>query len=169
MAEILEKIPAETRWAIFADVVVGGVVLRGEKVIAPVLGKSKWLEINKKAWGEIGKRLFPRAKENLNISAEDAGGAAKVAMVALALFGGPELTAELVEDSNERAVVRTTKCPWWEKYKEREINPDYIPCEVGHPALCEEGFKAINPNLTFKLKKAMPRGDPYCEGIYELK
>ena len=169
MAEILEKTPAETRWAIFANVVIGGVVLRGEKVIAPVLGKLKWLEINKKAWGEIGKRSFPRAKENLNISTEDAMGAAKVAMVTLSLFGGPEFTAELVKGSKERAVVKTTKCPWWEKYKELEINPEYIPCEVGHPALCKEGLNAINSKVTFKLTKAMPRGDLYCEEVYEFK
>ncbi len=169
MAEIFEKIPIETKWAIFADGVVGGVVMRGEKIIAPVLGKQKWLEINEKAWGESGKRLFPRVQETLNISGEDAGGATKLAMVAIALVGGAKFTAELVEDSKERAVVRTTNCPWWEKYQELDIHPELIPCEVGHQAFCEEGLKAINSKVAFTLTKALPKGDSYCEGVYEFK
>jgi hypothetical protein len=168
MAEIYEKIPIATKWETFADVCVFGVVMRGEKIIAPVLGKQKWLEINHKAWGENGKRLFPKVEETLNISGEDAGGAAKLAMVAVALVGGPKLTAELVEESKERAVVRTTKCPWWEMYQALDIHPELIPCEVGHQAFCEEGIKAIDSKATFTLTKALPKGDSYCEGVYEF-
>ena len=32
-----------------------------------------------------------------------------------------------------------------------------------------EGFKAINPKITHKLVKSRPRGDPYCEDVYEFK
>lgn len=169
MAEILEKIPAETKWAITSSVLASALVVRGEKVIAPVLGKLKWLEINNEVFGEGGKIMFPMVKEDLNISLEDAVGTAKLAMLSLTLLMGPEFTAELLEENKERAVVRTTKCPFWDKYQENEINPELIPCEIGHQAFCGEGLKIISPKAKFTLTKARPRGDPYCEGVYEYK
>ena len=61
--ELMEKIPAERRWAITAKHLLGLAVLQGEIIIAPdmgkdegitapVLGTEKWIEINTKVYGE---------------------------------------------------------------------------------------------------------------------
>jgi len=169
MAEILDKIPAGTKWAITSNVLASALVVRGEKVIAPVLGKLKWLEINNEVYGEGGKLMFPQIKEEFKFPVRDATEAATFAMLALMLLMGPETQSELIEATPERAVVRTTKCPFWERYEENEVNPELIPCEIGHQAFCKEGFKAITPNVTYKLVKARPSGESYCEGVYEFK
>lgn len=54
-------------------------------------------------------------------------------------------------------------------YKEFGINPELSACPEGHQANAEEGLKAINHKLSNKLTKAIPRGDPYCEEIFEFK
>jgi len=113
--------------------------------------------------------MFPQIKEEFKFPVRDATEAATFAMLALMLLMGPETQSELIEATPERAVVRTTKCPFWERYEENEVNPELIPCEIGHQAFCKEGFKAITPNVTYKLVKARPSGESYCEGVYEFK
>ena len=54
------------------------------------------------------------------------------------------------------------------RYKEFNVDYALIPCVRGCPAWHDEGLKAINPNLTWKMTKFMPRGDPYCEWIIEF-
>ena len=66
-------------------------------------------------------------------------------------------------------MIRYTKCPWLERYKEFELDPELIICPAGCQAWCEEGLNAITPKLDYKLIKAMPWGDPYCEGVIEFK
>ena len=83
-------------------------------------------------------------------------------------WGGPERKIELVEATPERTVVRTNICAWWERYKEHKVDPEFCGCPTGDQAWWENGLKAINPNLTYQLTKAMPRGDPYCEAIIEF-
>jgi hypothetical protein len=181
IAELLEKIPPEKRWAITAKVLTGLYVMRGTKImptaldkeegiLAPVWGWEKILEINNKIMGRGGRKLFSMVKETFNISVDDVVGAAKLVNVAVTLLQGPEYTAEIVEARPERAVIRVTKCAWWERYKEFEMDPELVICDKGgDQAFVGEGLNAVNPKITYKLMKALPRGDPYCEGIYEFK
>ena len=64
--ELLEKIPPERRWEVTAKYLITFMVLRGEKVIAPELGKDdgiiapilgaeKWDEIHLKIIGDGAK------------------------------------------------------------------------------------------------------------------
>jgi hypothetical protein len=178
--ELLEKIPPEKRWEITSKILSSIVVMRGEKIIAPALGKGKgitspiwgaekWTEINVKIFGDTGKITFPWIKETFNIPVEDAIEAAKLETVVATLLLGPEQENEYPEATPERVVLRITRCTWMERYKEFEVDPAYIPCFHGCQAWCEEGHKAINPKITFKRTKSMPRGDPYCEGIIEFE
>ena len=179
--ELLEKIPPEKRWEITTKTLTSLYVIRGEKIIAPELGKGegitspiwgaeKWIEINVKIFGDAGKLLFPMFKKMFNIPVEDAIEAHKLETVTYTLMMGPEFEVEYVEKTPKRVVTRTTKCPWWERYKEFEADPAFTACDKGgHQAWGEEGHKVINPKLTYKLAKAMPRGDPYCEVIIEFK
>ena len=178
--ELLEKIPTEKCWAITAKMLLIIYVLRGMKyilpllgkgegILAPVLAREKYEEISEKIWGDGGRRLIPWVKETFNISVEDAIGAAKLIIVAAAIIQGPENEYEIVEKSKERAVDRTTKCAFMERFKEFEVDPEHMPCVTGCQKWVEEGLKAINTKINFKRAKAMPWGDPYCDFVYEFK
>ena len=177
--ELLEKIPVEKRWAITAKTLWGFIVLRGDKIIAPLLGmgkdiisplwsKEKWYEITEKIFGDGGMKMMPMVKETFNIPVEDAIGAAKLVIVAATLVMGSELTTEIVEETRERVGIRY-KCPNWEIYEEFEVDPEFRPCGEAHQAMAGEGFKAINPKITYKLTKAIPWGDTCCESVIEFK
>jgi len=79
------------------------------------------------------------------------------------------LKGRTVEATPKRVAFKWTNCPWWNLYKEFEVDPTFMPCPIIHQAETKAGLKAINPKLTGTLTKAMPWGDPYCEFIYEFK
>ena len=176
---LLENIPAEKCWAITAKILTTLFALRviptrpllgrGEGIISPILGWEKHEEIQEKIFGEHGKRFIPWVKETLNIPVEDAVGAAKLVIVAATLLMGPQLQYEIVEATRERAVLRRTQCVWIERSKECEADTELLTCSPAHQANSEEGLKAINPKLTYKLTKAIPWGDSYCEEVIEFK
>jgi len=181
--ELLKKIPTEVKWAITAkalwrltvlrgDKIIAAILGKGEGIIAPVMGAEKWMEINEKIYGEGGKQFYPWIKETFNIPVEDAIGAAKLVYVGETFMTGPEgaeRETEIVEATPERVVVRTTKCPVWERYEEFEVDPALRACDPGHPIMIEEAFKIINPKITYTLTKALPRGDPYYEEVFGFK
>jgi len=168
MAEILEKIPCETKWKITAQTLTGAFTALGP-ILIPIVGKEKWQEITDNIFGGGGKMAFPQIKEAFNIPVEDAIGAYKLYQTVAQLQMGPESEFEYVEETPERVVVRYTKCPWWERAKELGVKPEFRICPDGHQAWGDEGLKAINPKFTHKVTKAMPKGDPYCEVIIEFK
>ena len=178
--ELLEKITPEKRWAITAKILFTFIILRDEKLVIPLLGKAegfisplwgweKFWEIGGKIFGDAGKTFVPWVKETFNIPVEDAIGAAKLVWVGANLMFGPEWEMKYVEKTPERVVVRWPKCPIWKTYKELDIDPAFILCEAGHQVIIKEGLKVINPKLTLKITKAIPRGDPYCEDVFEFK
>ena len=176
---LMENIPVEKCWAITAKALSGlnllSIILirsfmgKGDGIISPLMGWEKYDEVSRKTWGEGGRRLFPWVKERFNIQVEDAIGADKLTEVASTLTCGPEQTFEKGEATPERVVGRVTKCVWIERYKELEVDPALSTCPAGDQAWGEEGLKAIDPKLTYKVTKAMPWGDPYCEFVYEFK
>jgi len=180
MGELLEKIPAEKRWEITAKTLWKFIILSRDKKIGPLLGvgkdiisplwsKEKWYEITEKIFADGGKQVFPMVKDMFNIPVEDAIGAAKLFYVVGKLIMGPELTTELIEESRERVVGKTTKtCPNWDWYNECEVDPEFRPCSEAHQAMSEAGLKAVNPKLTTTLTKAIGWGDPYCEWVIEF-
>jgi hypothetical protein len=179
--ELLEKIPVEKCWEITAKILTTFALLRGEKkvatemgtgegIISPVLGAERFQELTNKAWGEEGgRRLYPMFKEMFNIPVDDAIGAAKIVWVVGRLAFGDEWEGGFVEKAPERAIVRTTKCPWMDRWKEQEVDHAVMSCYPVHETWVQGGLKAINPKITHKLTKAMPWEDPYCEDVYEFK
>jgi len=178
--ELLAKIPDEKRWELTAKSLWRFIVLRGDKiiapelgkeegVIAPVLGEEKWKEINDKIYDDAGKLMFQSFKEAFNIPVEDAIGAAKLVIVTGALQTGPENEAVIIEATREKAVIRTTYCPIWERYEEFKVNPELRACDPACEKFFDGGLKAVNPKLTFKHTKIMPWGYPYCEWLIKFK
>jgi hypothetical protein len=180
MAELLKKIPAHKCWEITAKILTRFTMLRGSKttapllgegegIISPVMGYEKYNEIQAKIMGREAHKVFPMVKERFSIPVDDVIGAIKLYIVAVTLMGGPEYKFEIIDANPNRVVVRRTKCPWRERYNERQIDPGLWVCPAGHQAWCEEGLRAVNPKLAYKLVKTLTWGDQYCEAIIEFK
>jgi hypothetical protein len=165
--EIAEKIPVKTKWGITAKTLTAAVIAN-EQVLVETLGMEKYQEMQKKIWGGGSKMSFPKMKEAFNLPVENAIDAANLAWVIATAQMGPEVEGETVEATPERVVVRYTECPWFNRYKELGVKPENMTCPGGHQAWIEGGLNAVNPKITWKLTKAMPRGDPYCEEVYEF-
>jgi len=179
MAELLEEISAEKRWAITAKA-LWRLLMRGGRRFAPDLGigegavalglgKEKYDEINQKLWGNYGRRFLPMIQEIANLTIDDAIGAAKLELVSMKLLMGPKYQSEITEATPQIAIVRSTKCTCMDSYNEFEVNPAFRNCDLSHQAHMVEGFKLFNPKLKFKVVKAMSRGDPYCEMVIEFQ
>ena len=164
---VLEKIPAETRWAIAGQSYTAHVTAL-TTILQDIMGVEKFKEMNNKMWGESGKTGFPQTKEGFNLPVEDAVDALHLLHIVAYLGMGPGFENE-VEATPERVVNRCTKCAWMDRYEEQNVKPEFRTCPEAHQAWAEEGYNAINPNITHTITKAMPRGDPYCEYIIEFK
>jgi len=179
--ELLEKIPAKKRWDITAKILSALMVLRGEKSVAPLLGEvegfispvrgsEKWHEIHMKIFGDGGRQLCSWTKDTFNIPVDDAIGAENLLTVAYILMQGEEdEEGYYVEKTPERVIWRKTKCTWMERYKEYKVPLTLRPCISGCPAWCDEGLKVVNPKITVRSTKQLPKDEPYCEFIYEFK
>ena len=168
--EILKKIPVETKWAITTQSFIGAYSAIIQ-LVGPSVDVEKLMELNNTVMGEGSKIAFPQIKEGFNVPVEDAIGAANLIDVVTQLQMGTEFEAERVEETPERVVVRTHKCPWgtWNKENSAWAKPEYMICTEGHQAWGEVGLKAVNPKLTHKMTKSMMKGDPYCEYVIEFK
>jgi len=178
--KLLEKLPIEKCWAITAKTLWRFIVLRGDKLIAPLLGigkdivsplwsKDKWYEINEKIFADGGRMFYPWVKETFNIAVENAIGADKIGHVVACFVWGPEWEYEHIEKTEKRVVTRAFTCPCWEAYEEFEVDPEFRPCDISEELYVRAGLKAIDSKVTFKTTKARPRGDPYCEFIREFR
>jgi len=165
--EIIEKVPVEKRWEMTAKSLSGACV-GYSLVLLGIVGKEKLDEIESKMWGEGGKTSLLQVKEAFKLPVEDAVDAFNLVAVAGILGLGPEFELETVEKTRERVVVRVTKCPFWERVKEFGVTAQY-DCVPACSVWGAEGLKAVNTKITRKIVKAPPRGDPYCEVVYELK
>ena len=93
--------------------------------------------------------------------------ASKALILAPLVAFGPEPVIEITEGAENRTVSKQTKCPIWNRIQEMEIKRD--PCSFIHTCFADSGVKAINAKLTLTLTMAMPKGDPHCEWVVELK
>ncbi len=164
MADKVEKVPAETRWAIAAQSLTGA-TMATQKALLDAVGQEKYNEIVEQNWDAAGK-ASKQIADALGLAASDAKAAAETVDVVATVAMGPEFKLETVEATAERAVVRTTECPWWNRAKEFGLSDDFCAAD---PAWHNGLVKSFNPKLSVTLTKAMMRGDPYCEWVYELQ
>jgi len=156
--DVVDSIPAETRWLIAGQNGTGGITALG-MMLEPILGMEKWQEIMNEFWAGGGKMMYPQLKEAFNIEVKDAIGAYKLLAVIASVTQGPEFEDEMIEETPEKVVWRTKKCCWMERAKEFGVDPKKMFCPDAHQAWGEEGLKAIDPRLTHKMTKWMPKGD----------
>ena len=162
MTEVV-KVPAETRWTIATQALTGAWIATG-KALLDVVGQERYREMMGQIWAEGGKAAKQIA-DAFGLAGDDAKSAAETVTLVATVAMGPELKVETVEASAEKAVVRSTECPWWNRVKELGISDDL--CSVGDLAYCDALAKSLNPKLTVSLTKALPLGDPYCEWVWE--
>lgn len=165
MAETVEKVPAETRWTIATQGLTGAVVVAA-KALLDALGQEKYNEV----WGQIWSQLGTASKQvadALGVAGDDAKSIAETCMFVTTVSMGPEVKIGTVEATAEKAVLRNTECPYWNRMKELGISDDI--CSVADPAYFNGFAKRINPNVTVSLTKSMPQGDPCCEWVFELQ
>ena len=110
---------------------------------------------------------FKEIADALGLAGDDAKFVAGTFALVSALAMGPELKFETVEATAEKAVLRGTGCPWWNRQKELGISDDVL--SAGDSAYCEAFTKILNPKVTLAHDKARHRGDPYCEFVFELQ
>jgi hypothetical protein len=168
MAEaLLERIPVERRWEIATESYTGASMAYVQALLE-IVGKEKLGEIEAKMWSEGNKMFYPMIKEEFKMPVENAVDAANLSDLTVMLTMGSGYEAERIEETEKKVVERWSKCPWWKMANDYGIADKY-DCTSICAVSIEEGLKAINPKLTCKVTKTLPRGDPYCEFIYELK
>ncbi len=165
MAEGVEKVPAENRWTIATRGLTGAIVVTS-KALRDVLGQERYNEVLGQIWAEQGKAAKQIA-DALGLAGDDAKSVAETNVLVTLVAMGPEIKIEIVEATAEKAVLRNTECPWWNRFKELGISEDL--CSVACAAYFNGLAKSLNPKVTVSLTKAMPRGDSYCEWVYELQ
>jgi hypothetical protein len=165
MAEGVEKVPAEIRWAI-ATKALTGAATAVMKTLRDLLGQERYNEVSGQIWAELGK-ASKQVADGLGLSGRDAKSAVEAFQSVLIVAMGPEFKIGTVEATAEKAVTRCTACPWWTRQQELGIPGDL--CSAASGAFDNAFAKALNPKLTLALPKAMCRGDSYCETVWELQ
>ncbi len=68
--------------------------------------------------------------------------------------------APTVEQDKDRVIIRVSRCP---------LDFDLPEMCRAHTTMEQTVVEALNPNLTYRIAKSIPAGDPCCEHIIEVK
>jgi len=110
-------------------------------------------EMSRRYGLEIAERAKKRLKENDVIS---------VAKYLVRIFETVGWTGGegVVEMSETRAVIKADECP---------LHFDKPEMCLAHTTMEKTVVEALNPQLTYRIGKSIPAGDPYCEHIIQTK
>jgi len=165
MIDVKEKVPAENRWTIASQTMTGA-IMTTNKILLDIVGREKYNEIIAQIWSEGGK-ASKQIADTLGLDGNDAESIAKTVLGVANVEMGPDFKLEMIEATTEKAIVRCTECPWQNRSRELGISEDM--CSVGDQSWGNGLARTLNPKLKVTLTKAMPKGDAYCEWIYELE
>jgi hypothetical protein len=165
MTEKIEKVPAETRWAIATKGLTGACTVM-INALKDALSPEKFDEFQVGLWSQAGKGAKELA-DTLGLPSESPRDIAEVTEVLGITSMGPEFNFEIVEATEDRCVGRANKCPWHERWKEFGLKEDF--CNSGHQGWGDGAVQSLNPNFTYTLTKNMQRGDSHCEYVIERK
>lgn len=164
MAEPIEKVPTEARWQIATKGLTGAVTAYA-MTLRETMGDEKYVKFSRGIWGKAGEGVKQFA-ESFGFSAKNAPDLADLSEAFASSTLGPEFESENVESSENRVVMKLTRCPWHERSKEVRSTP---LCEAGHQKWGESILQAMNPEFTYSITKSITRGDSYCEMVIERK
>jgi len=155
----VERVPAETRWAIATNAMAGALIATN-KALLDAVGQEKYNEITGQIWGGGGK-AFKQIADSLGLVGDDAKSVAEAFASVCIVAMGPEVKIEAVEATEEKTVLRGTGCPFWNRVKELGISEDLLT--ASDAAFCHALTQSLNPKVTLTREKRMHLGDPYCE------
>jgi len=116
MAEAVEKVPGETRWTIATKALTGVLIVTG-KTLRDIVGEKRFDEIWGQVWAGAGKASKEIA-DALGLAGNDAKSVAEAFQSVVLVSMGPEIESETIEATADKAVVRVTGCPWWNRFNE---------------------------------------------------
>ena len=67
---------------------------------------------------------------------------------------------EVVEVNENKLIIKAFRCP---------LNFDKPEMCLAHTTMEKTVVEELGPNLTYRIGKSIPAGDPYCEHIIEVK
>ncbi len=125
--------------------------------------RDKVKNASDKVWAVLGEQAAGQMKpifgDAINIAALEQTGA-----IAEEVHG-----IEASREASESEIrTKFTKCPWHEAADAMQLPEDWRFCASGHVAFTTNMYKGLDPRASYELPKAMPGGDPYCEGISKL-
>jgi hypothetical protein len=128
------------------------------------VGKENYTEITRQIWTQIGQGTA-EVVQSMDMKLDNARLVGEAGVIMCICAMGPEYSIEEVEASNNRTVMKITRCPWKNRMNELGISQDLMSaCDT---AFWNQFVKSLNPNVRMKHGKQMHRGDPYCEWIFE--
>lgn len=111
-------------------------------------------EMSRRYGLEVAARARPR------VQADDAISVARYLMRVFETVAGKGKGGEIVEMSPNRVVLKADECPM------RFDKPEMC---LAHTTMEKTLVEKSNPQLTYRIGKSIPAGDPYCEHIIEKK
>ena len=105
-----------------------------------------------------GQEIAGRAKKR--VEGSDAPSVARYLMRIFENVDSGKEASEIVEMTENRVVIRATWCPM--QFDKPEM------C-LAHTTMEKTVVEELNPQLTHRIGKSIPAGDPYCEHIIEKK
>jgi hypothetical protein len=79
------------------------------------------------------------------------------------LTEGLGITPEVLEESPQRVVFKTGKCPLYEAARMIGLDAETIEITCRADKLLDTMFKQVNPNLSHRLRKFRSGPDDFCE------
>jgi hypothetical protein len=127
-------------------------------------GFEEALRIDLDVWGSWMQILSKRIQRETGIKGNDLLSIAKIIKIASDIEGSD---LEVIEITEDRAVLRTKTCRWYENLK-KAGRENLAPCEKVEEATFLLFIKALNPKMRVTQTSWIPKGDKYCDFVIEL-
>jgi len=130
--------------------------------VAQEIGMERALALNTKMWEAMGAARGKMMKEQSDIKEFDARAAHSLTKSVPENIG---ISMEVLEESPQRVVTKTGKCPLYEACQVVGLDAKTIEarCRTGSVRFMDAAVKQLNPNLNYRLRKHRSGPDDFCE------
>jgi len=132
------------------------------KTLTEEFGMERALALNTKMLESLGTMQGKKMKEEAGIKEFDAKAACSLLKTTPENVG---MKLEVVEESPQRVVTRTGKCPIYEAGQMVGLDAKTMEtiCSRSSMRLMDAAAKELNPNLSYRLRKFRSGPDDFCE------
>lgn len=96
---------------------------------------------------------------------EEAGELVETLEVISNVIFGPEFDLEVLEQEDDRMVMKITSCPMLDRA--RKLGRDEVALSHACQSYCRSVVESLKEGQTYRYTKRMCAGDPYCENVIE--